>query len=127
MGRVIIGIGSNIEPDKNIQKAKKALAEKCTILAESNFIRTNPIGNSDQADFINGTVLLETELTVEQLTKDLKDIESSLGRGGDHEQYGPRTIDLDIVVWNRSITDKDFYQRSYLKESVLELIPDLEY
>ena len=50
-----------------------------------------------------------------------------MGRNRSHDQHGPRTIDLDIVIWNEDIIDQDFYERNYLKESVLELIPNLNY
>ena len=54
-------------------------------------------------------------------------MEKDLGRVASAERFGPRTIDLDIVVWNGKVVDKDFYSRDYLKESVLELLPDLQY
>jgi len=128
MNTVIVGLGSNIEPEENIQKARAILAQKYNVLAESYFEVTKPVGEIPQADFINGAVLLETELGVEQLKAALKNTESDLGRKETSDQKGgPRTIDLDIVTWNRSIIDQDFYKRDYLKKSVLELIPDLKY
>ena len=60
MNRAVVGLGSNIEPDQNIQKAKGYLAKKFSILAESRFKRTKPIGSVVQPDFINGVILIET-------------------------------------------------------------------
>ena len=127
MNRVIVALGSNIEPDKNIRKAKEILVQEYHVLAESCFKMTKPVGNFPQADFINGILLLETELDSEQFKAALKSIESQLGRGEGHKPDSPRTIDLDIVRWNEAIVDQDFYERDYLKQSVLELIPDLKY
>ena len=127
MNRVIIGLGSNIEPEINIPKVCKILAQHYRIIAESTCTTTKSIGTIQQADFVNGTVLLETELTCGQLTEALKEIESDLGRSKGHDQCSPRTIDLDIVVWDENIVDQDFYDRDYLKRSVLELVPDLKY
>jgi 2-amino-4-hydroxy-6-hydroxymethyldihydropteridine diphosphokinase len=127
MNHVIVGLGSNIEPDKNIEKAKEILFREYNVLAESCFKTTKSVGQIQQPDFINGSLFLETELNNDQLKTKLKNIESQLGRGKDHVHEAPRTIDLDIVIWNGSIVDQDFYNRDYLKESVLELIPDLEY
>ena len=127
MNHVIVGLGSNIEPEKNIPRARKILARKYRILAESSFMTTKPIGAIQQTDFVNGAVLLETELTRRQLKKAFKEIESDLGRRKSHDPDTPRTIDLDIVVWNENVVDKDFYDRDYLKRSVLELVPDLKY
>ena len=127
MNRAIIGLGSNIKSDQNIQQVRAILAQKYRIVAESCFKVTKPVGTIKQADFINGSVLIETELTIEQLKEELGGIEKGLGRNRPYGRHGPRTIDLDIVVWNREIIDKDFYERDYLKESVLELVPNLNY
>ena len=127
MNRVVIGLGSNIDPKTNIHKAQQALKSKFTILAQSAFIQTAPIGYTDQDDFINGAILIETELTQEELTQALKQMEIQLGRTKSPIKSGPRSIDLDIVVWNDTIVDQDFYERDFLKNSVLELLPNLEY
>ena len=127
MDRVIIALGSNINPNKNIQEAKKILTQEYNFLAESCFKMTKSVGSIQQADFINGALLLETELDSEQLKAALKNIESQLGRSEKHDHGAPRTIDLDIVVWNETVVDQDFYERDYLKQSVLELIPNLKY
>ena len=127
MNRVIIGLGSNIKPDQNIKQAREILAQKYRIIAESCFNVTEPVGTIKQADFTNGSVLIETELTIEQLKEELGRIEEDMGRNRLHDRYGPRTIDLDIVIWNEEIIDQDFYERGYLKESVLELVPNLNY
>lgn len=127
MNHVVVGLGSNIAPEQNIPKAKEILAQKCSILAESRFAMTKSVGDTQQSDFMNGTVLLETELDSNRLKAELKKIESRLGRGENHSHETPRTIDLDIVLWNGAVVDQDFYKRDYLKESVLELVPDLKY
>ena len=123
----VIGLGSNINPQTNIAEAKKILGQKYTILAESQFVVTKPIGTTTQPDFINGAVLIKTALAQERVKKDLKNIEISLGRRHETDKFGPRTIDLDIVVWNNQVMDQDFYQRDFLKQSTLELIPNLKY
>lgn len=125
--QVIIELGSNIEPEKYIPKAKQLLSEKFKIISESKFVKTKPIGGISQPDFINGAVLLETELSAQELKTVLKSLEEQLGRKKGSPSFGPRTMDLDIVVWNDEIVDSDFYKRAYLKESVLELCPDLRY
>jgi len=127
MNQVIIGLGSNIDPDRNIQQAKEILAQKYHVLAESCFKVTRPVGKIKQADFINGSVLIESDSTIGQLKAELGKIEKGMGRNRPHDRYGPRTIDLDIVIWNEDVIDQDFYERDYLKESVLELVPSLKY
>lgn len=123
----IIGLGSNVNPKENIKKAQDLLAEKFKILGKSKFLQTKPIGYLEQADFINGSIKIETSLNFEELKRELKSLEKQLGRTPSPIKYGPRTIDLDIIVYNREITDEDFYERYFVKEAALELIPELEY
>lgn len=127
MNRAIIGLGSNIAPEDNIKKAREALSKEFHVLAQSAFKQTAPVGPVKQADFINGSVLVETDISMEQLKARLGSLETALGRIRPAERFGPRTIDLDIIVFNGKIIDQDFYSREYLKESVLELIPNLTY
>ena len=126
MNTVVVALGSNIAPKENIPKAKEILANQYKLLAESGFITTKPFGDVQQPDFLNGAVLLQTSLSLDQLKSGLKKIEGSLGRGPLNRK-GPRTIDLDIVIWNDKIIDPDFYERDYLKQAALELMPNLKY
>ncbi len=127
INQAVVGLGSNIEPSKNIPEAKKIIAQKQKVIAESKFVVTKPIGSTTQPDFLNGALLIETSLSLEDLKTDLKNIERQLGRHKQADKYAPRTIDLDIVVWNQTVIDHDFYERSFLKTAVLELIPNLKY
>uniref|UniRef100_UPI0032165E24 2-amino-4-hydroxy-6- hydroxymethyldihydropteridine diphosphokinase n=1 Tax=uncultured Draconibacterium sp. TaxID=1573823 RepID=UPI0032165E24 len=121
MNVVIIGIGSNIEADKNIKKALEVLRTKMQVLKVSSMIRTKPIGIEDQPDFTNGAVKIQTALNKKDLNQLLKSIEDQMGRDRSVPKFGPRSIDLDIVVWNGEIVDKDYYSRSFLLKSVQEL------
>ena len=127
MNTAIIGAGSNINPQLNIKAAKNLLSGHFNILAESHFVTTKPIGDSQQPNFINGSILISTGKTLQQLKSILKKIEAILGRRDSSNKFGPRTIDLDILVWNEKVVDKDFYARDFVKKSVLELYPDLKY
>jgi 2-amino-4-hydroxy-6-hydroxymethyldihydropteridine diphosphokinase len=127
MNTVIIGLGSNIEADQNIAQAKSLLNEQFKGLKESQFIQTKPIGYLAQDDFLNGAVLVETPLNLEQVKGILQEMEKQLGREDSSVKYGPRTIDLDIIVWNNQVIDADFYEREFLKMAVLELLPELKY
>lgn len=127
INQAVIGLGSNINPEIHIPQAKEELAKGFSIIKVSEFIQTKPIGYAEQADFINGAVLLETPISLEQLRFKLQAIEKLLGRKKSTIKFGPRTIDLDVVVWNNKIIDQDFYTRDFLKKSVLQLIPNLAY
>lgn len=127
MRTAIIGIGSNIDPEKNIPAAKQFLSEKYTLLSESEFIKTKPVGVLEQSDFVNGSVKIKTTLGFDQLKVSLKEIERSLDRQETLEKSGPRSIDLDILVWDGKIIGNDFYSRDFVKQSVLDLMPDLKF
>ena len=117
----IIGIGSNIKAETNISKMLEILKIKVTVLKVSTFIKTKPIGLLNQPDFTNGAVQIQTYLDLKNLNKLLKEIENQLGRNRNGPKSGPRCIDLDIVVWNGEIVDKDYYTRDFLQKSVAEL------
>lgn len=118
---IIIGIGSNIDADSNISKMLEILKEKVVILKVSSFITTKPIGIKNQPDYKNGAVKVESGFNQEELTKLLKSIEDQMGRDRTIAKFGPRNIDLDIVVWNGEIVDPDYYTRDFLQKSVQEI------
>ena len=126
MNTAIVGIGSNIDAERNVIAARRMLGEKLSVLGESKFVRTKPIGSREQQDFLNGSLLIETRLGCKQLKTLLKGVEVSLGRGVGEDRYGPRKMDLDILVWNGEIVDPDVYEREFLRRFVIELCPELE-
>lgn len=119
---VIIGIGSNINAETNISKMLEILGKEVEILKVSSWLKTKPIGIEDQSDFTNGAVKIKTGLGREELNQLLKNIEDQLGRDRSAPKFGPRTIDLDIVIWNGKIVDEDYYIRDFLQKSVQEVI-----
>ena len=123
---VIVGIGSNIDAERNVSAARRILREKLLVLGESEFIRTKPIGSRNQQDFLNGSLLVKTRLGRGRLKTLLKGVEAVLGRNVGADPYGPRKMDLDILVWNGEIVDPDVYEREFLRRSVIELCPELE-
>jgi 2-amino-4-hydroxy-6-hydroxymethyldihydropteridine diphosphokinase len=121
MNSIIVGVGSNINADINIAKMMKILETHVTVLKRSTFFKTKPIGNLNQPDFTNGAVKVESELNRESFNNMLKKIEDEMGRDRTKPKFGPRCIDLDIIVWNGEIVDKDYYSRDFLQKSVGEL------
>lgn len=117
----IIGIGSNIDPQENIEKALDLLSKDVKIVAISSFARTSPLGITSQPDFLNGAAKVETVLDETEFRLYLKRLEDRLGRDRTQPKYGPRCIDLDMIVWNETIVDQDYHHRDFLKKSVAEL------
>ena len=123
---VVIGLGSNIDPEANLEQAVQELKSRFKVSKRSQWTQTKPIGIQDQPDFYNGALLMETELEQQSLKKELKRIEDILGRDRSLPKFGPRTIDLDILIWNKKVVDEDYYQRDFLRKGVEEIIPDLK-
>ena len=123
---VVIGLGSNIDPEANLEQAVLELKSRFKVSKRSQWTRTKPIGIQEQPDFYNGALLMETELEQQSLKKELKRIEDILGRDRSLPKFGPRTIDLDILIWNKKVVDKDYYERDFLRKGVEEIIPDLK-
>ena len=122
MNEVVIGIGSNIDAEFNIEKALEILDILVRIEKVSSFIKTKPVGITDQPDFTNGAVRVKTDYGAKELKKKLKGIEDQLGRDRSAAKFGPRCIDLDIIVWNGEIVDRDYYTRDFLRQNVSEVI-----
>ena len=126
MNLVVIGLGSNVDPNENIRTALGRIPELGEIRSQTDVLRTEPVGAPGQGWFMNCAVLLATELGSEELAIHLRDIEGSMGRPREGDRSGPRTIDLDVLVWNGTIVDEDVYSRPFLGDAVRELSPDLD-
>jgi len=118
--RVIIAVGSNIEPEKNIRRAREILEKEQTLLGASRVIRTAPIGRIDQDDFRNGAFYIETDMGRPELKSYLKGVEDRLGRV--RGIVGPHPMDLDITVWDGRIVHEDFYRYEYNRLPVAEIV-----
>ncbi len=126
MNLVVIGVGSNIDPVSHLDQAKKALSMDHQFLAESSRRITKPIGFTEQPDFLNVVFLVKTREPLEEFKSYLKQLEDRLCRVRTANKFGPRTIDLDVVVWNGRVMDPDFYTRNFICELTKEVLPNLE-
>jgi 2-amino-4-hydroxy-6-hydroxymethyldihydropteridine diphosphokinase len=121
MNDCIIGIGSNIEADYHIPEMLRILSADIQIVQVSKMVQTKPIGISEQPDYTNGAVRILTEMEIEELSVFLKQLEDQMGRDRNQKKYGPRNIDLDIMIWNNTVVDPDYYTREFLRNSAAEL------
>ena len=107
--RAYIGLGSNLqEPVRQIQRAITQLSslQKSRLLAVSSMYGNPPMGPQDQPDFVNAVAAMETELSARALLKALQEIERQQGRERSGERWGPRTIDLDLLVFGAEIVNE---------------------
>lgn len=99
--RAYVSLGSNIEPEKNLQTAVNLLREYGTIQAISSVYQTPPYGDTDQPDFLDVVVEIHTRMSPADFKINvLRPIEDRLGRTRDPAfKYGPLTLDMDIMLW----------------------------
>ena len=133
MTKALIGIGSNIQPERFILMALERLNQKLKIISVSNFYRTKAVGTAlGQDDFINGMISVETELSAEQLKFSvLREIEYELGRLREMPKHAPRNMDLDLVLFGGefieelNIPEKDILNRPYVYVPLMDIAPEV--
>ncbi|HET6528428.1 MAG TPA: 2-amino-4-hydroxy-6-hydroxymethyldihydropteridine diphosphokinase [Balneolaceae bacterium] len=126
MNEAVIALGSNINPKENVNAALDAIDKAFSLIKKSQFIFTKPLGYENQPDFLNGAVLIQTVMEKAGITDELKRIETKLGRKRKGHKNGPRTIDLDLVLFNERVLDDDVFERDFLKQSIQELLPGVK-
>ena len=122
MHRAVVGIGSNIQPRRHTDLARREIARRFALVAESDWEWTEPVGAAGQDVYLNGAVLVETDLDHAAFRLALRSIEADLGRVRTPEAFAPRTIDLDVVVFDGVLVDADALTRGYLRRSVEQLL-----
>ena len=131
-----IAIGSNLaSPLEQVNAAVNALAEipDSRIISVSSFYRTPPLGPQDQPDYLNAAVALETSLAPEELLNHTQRIELQQGRVRKAERWGPRTLDLDIMLFGNEVINTerltvphyDMKNRGFMLWPLFEIAPEL--
>lgn len=137
MERVYIGLGSNLaEPLRQLQGALKALAQlpHTELAGCSAFYSSDPLGPPDQPRYVNAVAALDTSLEPLQLLDALQAIELDQGRERKDERWGPRTLDLDILVFGQRLLNEPRLQvphyhmhaRPFVLYPLAELAPTLQ-
>ena len=133
-----IAIGSNLaSPLEQVNAAITALGDipHSRIIAVSSFYRTPPLGPQDQPDYLNAAVALETDLEPEALLDHTQRSELQQGRVRKAERWGPRTLDLDIMLFGDRIINSerltvphyDMHNRGFMLWPLFEIAPDLRF
>lgn len=134
---VYIGLGSNIgDKAGNIRRARESIAAMAGIqlIQSSSLYRTAPWGKTDQDYFINQVIEIATELAPLELLHRLQKLEIKLGRQR-REVWGPRIIDLDVLLYGREIITQEelqvphpyMMQRLFVLVPLAEIAPDLQF
>lgn len=137
MIRVYLGLGANLDaPQQQLQQAVNALMQlpHSQLAAVSSFYGSKPMGPQDQPDYVNAVAALDTQLAPEDLLDALQRIELEQGRQRKDERWGPRTLDLDILLYGEAVLATPrltvphygLHQREFVVYPLLELAPDLQ-
>jgi 2-amino-4-hydroxy-6-hydroxymethyldihydropteridine diphosphokinase len=137
MARAYVGLGANLgDREGNVRRAVELLGAEpgIEVVAVSSFRETEPVGYVDQPRFLNGACAVETDLSPRELLERLLAVEQALGRErGKEPRWGPRTIDLDLLLYGQEEVDEAgltvphprLTERSFALEPLLELDPSL--
>jgi 2-amino-4-hydroxy-6-hydroxymethyldihydropteridine diphosphokinase len=131
-----IGVGSNLhEPRSQVLQAFAKLAELAgtRVVLTSPIYRSRPFGPVQQPDFANAVVGLLTQLEPLELLSGLQAIESAQGRPKDRERWGPRVIDLDLLIYGQqrradpdlTIPHPGIVERNFVLYPLADIAPDL--
>ncbi|WP_163972111.1 2-amino-4-hydroxy-6-hydroxymethyldihydropteridine diphosphokinase [Oceanobacillus halotolerans] len=127
MVKAYIALGTNIEPRENhLKHAIRLLQdnEQINVMEKSSIYETAPVGYTNQAHFLNMVIEVETTLIAIELLNYCQFIEQELGRKREI-RFGPRTIDLDILLYNQenSKADRLILPHPRMHERAFVLIP----
>jgi 2-amino-4-hydroxy-6-hydroxymethyldihydropteridine diphosphokinase len=132
-----IALGSNLSSpwggrEANLREAIARVAKLGQVRAVSLFQDTAPVGNTNQPNFLNGAMMLDTELEPMELMRELLEIERAMGRDrASVKAKGPRTIDLDLLMMDDVVLDTDeltlphpaMAERRFVLEPLAEIAP----
>ena len=123
MNRAVILLGSNIRKEENLPAAVALLREYCTVVAVSPVYETLPVGPEAAPTFFNAAVLLETPLQPAAIKAQiLAQIERKLKRVRTDDKNAPRTIDLDLVLFNNEVLE---YNGRHVPDPELACFPHM--
>jgi len=117
----LIGMGSNIDPERHLQCASQDIRQYFSAVAYSKVYQSAAIG-MDGDDFLNACCLLRDVPEKEALLKWLKLLEDKYGRDRSEGSWKPRTLDLDLVIYGDDILDNDLFRYAHVFGPASELI-----
>lgn len=134
MAKVVLSIGSNIEPKAaNLQEAYLKLSRLAKTKPKSSSVYiTQPHGFDSENEFLNQAIFMETGFSPEDMLDNILQIEKSMGRVRNAKETSDRTIDIDILFYNNEVINKKnlvvphprLHERNFVLTPLLDIIPD---
>lgn len=134
MARVYVSVGSNVRPRENLRLACRELRRRFGDVELSSVYRNPPVG-FDGEDFLNLVAGFDTDMTPAQVVDQLEQIHAIAGRERGAERFGPRAIDLDLLLYDDLVQDgpgprlprEDVLKYDFVLVPLAELTPDLRH
>src|SRR3569832_1790195 len=135
--RAYVGLGSNLNnPVAQVRSALAALdmiPATCCVAYSSHYC-SKPLGTVEQPDYVNAVAALDTHLSAHELLQDLHMLEALHGRVRGEERWGPRTLDLDLLLYGiqshscdkLTVPHPGLPQRDFVLYPLLVFVPELE-
>ncbi len=129
---VYLGLGSNVQPEENLQLAARELRSRFKLQALSSAYRSKPLG-FDGDDFLNVVACIETDKTPLELCAELEEIHDLANRERDSDRFSSRTLDIDLLLYGQqiltsppiSVPRSDVLEYSFVLRPLAEIAPDL--
>jgi len=121
MAEVLIGMGSNIDPESNLLQAAAALRAEFGAVIFSSVFRSAAVG-MDGDDFLNACCLFNSTLEQVEVRRRMKELEDAQGRDRSSGSWKPRTIDLDVLMYHGKMIDDELYSYAHAYVPASELV-----
>jgi 2-amino-4-hydroxy-6-hydroxymethyldihydropteridine diphosphokinase len=129
---VFISAGSNVEPGKHLHTAMERLGERFGPLTASSVYRNRPVG-FEGGDFLNLVIRFTTTESPAAIVAELQRLHDAAGRVREANPFGPRTLDLDLLLYGDQVLEDfkvprpDITRYSFVLGPLAELAPDLRH
>ena len=130
MSLITISLGSNIEPQLNLEKATNEIAKFATLEKTSKIYKSKSVGFEGN-DFLNQVILCDVKFELEETYFKLKKIETEMGRVKNVNKFSDRLIDLDLLTFNDEISEgkitlphNDILKYSFVMVPFAEIYPE---
>jgi 2-amino-4-hydroxy-6-hydroxymethyldihydropteridine diphosphokinase len=127
---IYLGLGSNLQPEKNLRLGVRELAARFNVLRVSAVYRNKAVG-FDGEDFLNAVVVAETDLTADEVCRACDDIHELAGRRRGTDAFVSRTLDIDLLLYgdeiieSRKVPRSDVLEYAFVLRPLAEIAPDL--
>jgi len=121
MVALLVGMGSNINPESNLKQAACALRSRFSDVLFSSVYRSAAVGMQGE-DFLNACCLLCSDMEMTEVRLVLKQFEDAQGRDRSEGSWRPRTLDLDVLLYDGRVIDDELYRYAHAFVPAAELI-----